>query len=245
MTHYLLDIGNTSTRIAIYANRTISNCVVFPTKELETAILPFLEDKSDKFFVSSVVPAKKTFLQSIIEPQQLIFISPATLPEFDLSLIDGNAMGSDRLANMAAACYWNMLPTVIIDCGTAINCEIISETKQCLGGIIMPGRQLLRQALNHYTALLPLVPLNNQMPEDSWGTTPHTAISVGTNLEAVGGVDFLARRLSEQFPDYSIYLTGGDADFFSKQTGLPTAPPMFTLYGLAYLADRDELATQN
>lgn len=238
MKQYLLDIGNTSTRIAIYKNRTISDITVFPTQNLETEISPFLLEKESLFFVSSVVPTKKIFLQNSIDSDRLIFICPATLPEFDLSLIDGNAMGSDRLANMAAACYWNLLPAVIIDCGTAINCEIITKAKQCLGGIIMPGRQLLRQALNHYTALLPLVPLNDLMPEDSWGTTTNTAISVGTNLEAVGGVKFLAQSLAEQFPNFTIQLTGGDADFFSQHTGLPIAPPMFTLYGLAYLADK-------
>ena len=66
------------------------------------------------------------------------------------------AVGIDRIANIAAARHFNQ-PAIVIDLGTATTFDITNKDGDFCGGIIMPGVNIQLKSLNDYTSKLPLI----------------------------------------------------------------------------------------
>jgi len=143
--------------------------------------------------------------------------------------VDASTVGSDRLANAAMAAKGE-LPAVVIDCGTAITFEVVNSAGEFSGGAILAGRGLLREALRHGTARLPMV---ERGMEKFIGKSTAEAIAAGVDGGSVGAVKaVLAGILRELGSRARIVLTGGDAEFFRPH--LPEAEWVenFTLMGV-------------
>jgi len=114
------------------------------------------------------------------------------------------ALGVDRWLALLAAHHHYRGDSCVVDCGTAITLDRIDMQGQHLGGLIMPGLQLLRRALNSNTAGLPLV-----HAADPVVLADHTeaAIASGCLWAAVGLIETIMRR----HPAQQLLLTGGDA----------------------------------
>jgi len=69
-------------------------------------------------------------------------------------------VGQDRLVGAYAACELYGAPAIIIDLGTAITFDVISNNHEYLGGVIVPGLQLSAESLHNKTALLPKININ-------------------------------------------------------------------------------------
>jgi len=122
------------------------------------------------------------------------------------------------------------LPAVVIDCGTAITFEVVNSAGEFSGGAILAGRGLLREALRHGTARLPMV---ERGMEKFIGKSTAEAIAAGVDGGSVGAVKaVLAGILRELGSRARIVLTGGDAEFFRPH--LPEAEWVenFTLMGV-------------
>lgn len=65
-------------------------------------------------------------------------------------------LGSDRWAALIAA--WQRVhgPCLVVNCGTATTVDALSDTGEFLGGLILPGMELMRRSLLHNTAQLEL-----------------------------------------------------------------------------------------
>src|SRR5262249_26522535 len=84
------------------------------------------------------------------------------------------------------------------------------------GGAIFPGIRLMAQALHDYTALLPLVNVEQASPAVP-ATSTTAAIEAGIYWAVVGGIQALIGRLvSTAKGRTEIYLTGGDGPLLAK-----------------------------
>ena len=127
-----------------------------------------------------------------------------------------STLGRDRIAAVVGAYgltagNW----TLIVDCGTAITYDVLSPDGVFLGGNIAPGVYMRLEALNHYTARLPLVETSGDCPR--WGTDTETALRSG----AISGVVSEMRYYRNLLPvaDPKVVLTGGSADLVSQRAG--------------------------
>jgi type III pantothenate kinase len=156
---------------------------------------------------SSLLDYLKAALQPFIElnsqtplPIQNAYATPETL-------------GLDRLA--AAVGAWSLQPgkpLLIIDMGTAITYDFVTETGRYIGGNIAPGLQTRLRALNHYTDRLPLVePDARFLP---MGNNTETAIRSGVMQGIVYEVEGYIRDLQQGHPQLFTFLTGGDLIYF-------------------------------
>lgn len=116
--------------------------------------------------------------------------------------------GADRVAaDIGAVAACPDKPLLVVDAGTCITYDVISQEHACLGGSITPGIGLRLRAMHEHTAALPLF-----KPE---GFAP----VIGTNNEesmrggCVNGVRWeiegFARELSTQVPGLCLFYTGG------------------------------------
>ncbi|MBP5638170.1 MAG: type III pantothenate kinase, partial [Victivallales bacterium] len=126
------------------------------------------------------------------------------------------------------------VPVAVFDFGTCIASAVIDSRNRLLGGVIAPGRRLLRFALHEHTAQLPNIPLQAERPE-AIGNNTLKAMVAGTDLGILGTARFLVEetRKALNAPHCTVFATGGDAPYFLKNLdGLSQAPELLTLRGI-------------
>ncbi len=224
----LLDIGNTRTRLAVFDGSRIEIVRVFNTSELAPAMLTGCQD----IFAACVVPDAKARLTGL----PITYLSARNAGTLiDFTQVDSSTLGADRIANCLAALDYP-LPAIVIDCGTAITLEVIDIDRVFRGGAILPGRQLMRQALHDHTGALPLVPLSAMPP--TVGVDTSSSIAFGIDGGIAGMVRELVSQIQVRMGEGFILLgAGGDIDFLRQN--LPEIQKTrsdFTLHGLLRFA---------
>ena len=127
-----------------------------------------------------------------------------------------NTLGIDRMVLAAGAVieYPNQ-NILIIDAGTCVTYDFITNKKEYLGGAISPGLNMRYKALNDYTAKLPL--LENNTPDNFIGNSTSQSIHSGV----VNGLCYEIKGFISEFSvkneQFIIILTGGDAIFLANR----------------------------
>lgn len=107
-------------------------------------------------------------------------------------------VGLDRLLNAVAV---NVIrpagrSAIVIDSGTATTVDYISSAGEFCGGAILPGMELSAKALHQYTALLPLLPVQDLGSDPvAPGRNTRDAIRNGLYWGQVGAIRELIRQI--------------------------------------------------
>lgn len=155
-------------------------------------------------------------------------------------------VGIDRLLNAVAA---NAIrpadrPAIIVDSGTATTVDYVRADGAFAGGAILPGIELSARSLHRYTALLPLLSLEDlgTAVPSPLGRNTRDAIRSGLLWGQLGAVKELVERLGEQATAERrepplLLLTGGGAPLLARW--LPSArwEPNLALQGLVLAAE--------
>ncbi|MFO7821631.1 MAG: type III pantothenate kinase [Lentisphaeria bacterium] len=242
----LLNIGNTRTQVGLYESGEVKAICAFDTAEWGGAAPgpEALENyKKLSCAVACVVPQAAAAVRRYFSSGEVHFVSAEKIRNIDFGGVDKAKLGADRIANAAGAVRLGLIPAVIIDFGTAITVEIVDENQCFLGGAILPGRKLQREALHRQTAQLPEIMLGRELPERP-GQNTQEAIGFGIDNGLVGAVEQLIKKSllvvatsDRQRKKVNLLCTGGDAEFFAAhipQLGPPRHD--LTLQGLAALA---------
>lgn len=231
-----LNIGNTHTEVGLGPD--FSAVSRYETADIlaQDGRIPELEVRPDEMtaVASCVVPKMRQCLGKRYGGL-IHFISAADFPELDFSHYDISTLGTDRIANVAQAWEYCHSAVMVIDCGTAINTELLDAQGRFLGGVILPGRAMQRRALHEFTAQLPLVEMTGVQMEKAAGTNTAEAIALGIDCGCVGAVRELCRRTRNTpgLENCRLLAIGGDRNFFlSVIAELEAAPEYFTLRGL-------------
>ncbi len=141
-------------------------------------------------------------------------------------------LGVDRIALVAAAV--NEFPNqnvLIIDAGSCITYDFISEELVYSGGAISPGIEMRYKAMNHFTSKLPL--LNRQDEVNFIGNSTANSMHSGVVNGVIGEIDYFVRLYKEKNGFLTVVLTGGDANFLANKLKIDIfAQPNFLLRGL-------------
>ena len=118
-------------------------------------------------------------------------------------------LGSDRIAAVIGAS--SLKPgkdLLIIDAGTCITYEVIDARGNYWGGNIAPGMQMRLRALHEFTARLPLVDAEGEVPGMGYNT--ETAIRSGVLRGMKYEIEGYIKSMRSKFPHLLVFLTGGD-----------------------------------
>lgn len=170
----------------------------------------------------------------------IALISVADLP-LEVGLERADMVGIDRLIDAVAA---NRLrepgrPAVVVDVGTAITVDLISDQGVFMGGAIMPGIAMAAKALDEFTDLLPLIDMSDlSSPPPVLGTSTVQAMQSGLFWGAVGAIRQLVERMSEDSKESPrVILTGGAGPAVAELLGRSALHvPQLTLAGIAIAA---------
>jgi type III pantothenate kinase len=125
-------------------------------------------------------------------------------------------LGKDRLA--AAVGANELFPDqnlLVIDAGTAITYDLVSEKNQFIGGNISPGLEMRFKALNHFTGKLPLIGVSDEF--DLIGKNTADAIRAGVQNGMLYEIGQTIEAFNRNYQNLQIIMTGGDSNFFDKK----------------------------
>ncbi|MBD5284964.1 MAG: type III pantothenate kinase [Bacteroides sp.] len=120
-----------------------------------------------------------------------------------------STLGRDRIAAVAGAYAAHPGRNVlVVDAGTAVTYDRLTDDGEFAGGNIAPGLWVRAKALHDMTQRLPLVDVENREPASLWGRDTENAIVSGVVYGIVGETEFYRSRMPE---NSIVMLTGGDA----------------------------------
>ena len=242
MAWLLVDNSNTRTKFALGdSSRLLSWRGVIPTAEISPESLAKVIEGVDfsGVLVCSVVPNKAAVLKSFFETRgPLHFLGPESPLGMAIDYPFPNQIGADRLANAAGVLTRHGAPAIVIDFGTAVTFDVISDQPAYCGGVIAPGLGAMSGYLPQKTALLPAIELIE--PDSAIGKSTTHAMQAGAVFGYRGLVkEIILRIRAELSGNPKIIATGGDAALISR--GVPeidTVDPDITLDGLRQVAAR-------
>jgi len=199
--------------------------------------------------VSSVVPPPDSTLRDALERYfqiKPIFVEPGVKTGMPVLVDNPAEVGADRIVNGVAAFERYGGPCIVVDIGTAITFDVISERGEYLGGAIAPGVGISAEALFQRTARLPKVDLRR--PARVIGTNTVTHIQSGLFYGFIGLVDGLLERMIEEMGGGKpkIISTGGLANMIasgSRYIGI--VDELLTLDGMRIIYERNTGARQS
>ncbi|MBP9713305.1 MAG: type III pantothenate kinase [Sterolibacterium sp.] len=165
--------------------------------------------------------------------------SQATQAGVSSAYEDPSQLGSDRWAALIGAHYlYPQGSCLVVTAGTATTIDHLDADGQFCGGLILPGIDLMRTALAHHTARLPLAEGDFQpLPRDT-----RTAIASGCLQATAGAVERMFRPMAAM-PGAVCLLSGGAAERFAGLLDIPVRRvENLVLEGLAQIACAEPLA---
>ena len=146
-------------------------------------------------------------------------------------------VGQDRLVNARAAYELYGGASIIVDFGTAITIDVVTERKEYIGGVTAPGVELSLRALSEHTALLPRVELKK--PKSLLGRETKESMRSGALYGFAGLCDSIVRKLKRRYcRSGRVVATGGMSGFIGPYCeSVDKIDPGLTLKGLRLIGD--------
>ena len=146
-------------------------------------------------------------------------------------------VGSDRIADAAAAYHLYGGPAIVVDFGTATVFDAISAAGEYIGGAIAPGITVAADSLFHATSQLRRVELVR--PGEAVGKNTVHSLQSGLVLGYSDLVKGMVGRFDRELGGgCKVIATGGLADLIQEETGVfDVVDPDLTLTGLRIIYD--------
>ena len=210
-----IDIGNTRSKLGIFEQGEMRYKAIFEVLSAEN-LAAVLSNHSIQNCIYSTVAgideAAKAWLNTSFPVIELT--DKSRLP-FKNKYKTPKTLGKDRLAAVAGALrLYPKTNCLVIDAGTCITYDVLTEKAHYLGGNIAPGLQMRLKAMHEFTDALPLAPLA-PVRTPIGKSTEHALQNGGlwgAVLEMQGVIDWCIT----EFGSINVILTGGDANFFAN-----------------------------
>jgi type III pantothenate kinase len=223
----VIETGNTTTSFAVFQGRKCLDVQKVPSLSLSSydSIQGHLERIITKYpalcdaVMCCVVPSLGRticdYLRCHLIGKVLMVTASMRLP-FTLYYDIPDSFGADRIALCALS--YSLYPekaVIALDIGTAITVDVLDSSGNYLGGLIMPGLDLMAKSLHEHTAQLPLVTL--ELPERLLGYSTVEGIRNGIIHGCVSSIEGIVAKikcgLHEEYDesDIRVLATGGSA----------------------------------
>lgn len=203
------DFGNTRKKAAIFTGPVIEKIIVLPD-DSPARIQELIDTyRPQKSILSSVINHDPAMEELLAKHTRFHKLSHLTKLSFTTLVGKPETIGADRLALLAASVhFYPNSNNLVIALGTCITYNFIDKYHRFAGGAISPGMEMRLKALNHYTAKLPVVPADSNVPLIGYDTA--TNILSGVTLGMVYEIDGFIDEYRKKFDNFNVVLTGGD-----------------------------------
>ncbi len=239
----VIDIGNTRIKYGVFLDDTLLRTGVTSKADVFFFRIVFKKYMITDIIFSSVAHVNKralAFAEKYCRVHYLNYLTPLPLKN---KYRTPQTLGTDRLANAAGAAWlFKDRNCLVIDAGTCIKYDFVSEKGHYLGGAISPGLYMRYQALHHFTKRLPLVKPDISVPLT--GNTTDSSINSGVIHGARAEVKQIITQYKSQYKRLKTVVTGGDASLFVNiAKSYIFAAPDLTLTGLNHILNYNKSVT--
>jgi type III pantothenate kinase len=148
-------------------------------------------------------------------------------------------LGVDRWMNLLGATSLMKDALCVVDCGSAVTIDVVDADGQHLGGMIIPGLEMMRDVLLEQTAEIEY----DDEPEPALlARDTASAVSAGTLYAVVALIDRVRQDVSNEIDeDLQMLLTGGDADYLEPLLNAEVRiEPMLVFHGMIIAMGEEE-----
>ncbi len=254
-----IDIGNTTTVIGVFdgdtlvshfrvtsqTRMTVDEAGLFVTSLLDRNVAIDAGNLSD-VAVCSVVPSLtgtyEQMTRKYFNVEPIVVSAKSKLP-IGIDYPEPSEIGADRIANAAAGYHRVGKALVVVDLGTAINFDVVSENGAYIGGVIAPGTQAAGANLAQKAARL--FEVRSEKPNRAIGNSTAEALKSGLFYGTVGVIDYILERIfAELVGQTTVIGTGGDAEIYCRESKyVGEIVPTLTLEGIRLIADLNRKKT--
>lgn len=203
-----VDVGNTQTHFGAYRGDELVEHWRFATvrdstaDELGAVLANLLELRGLGFgelegsIVSSTVPQLAQEWPLVAERylgHEMLVVGPGLRTGMPIRIDNPRELGADRLVNAVAAHARVGGACIVVDFGTGINYDVVSDAGEYLGGLISPGVEISMEALTDRAAKIARIDLGE--PRALIGRSSADSIRAGVVYGFAGQVDGILRRL--------------------------------------------------
>ena len=209
------DFGNTRLKAATFVDSALEEIIVLKDGAADSVQQLIEKVKPEKTILSSVVNhnaeieqllSSTTKFHKLTHLSKLPFTTPVGKPE---------TIGADRLALAAAAVYFHPgKNNLVIGLGTCITYNFINNVNEFMGGAISPGMEMRLKSLNQYTARLPLLKPDWNVPLIGYDT--NTNILSGVVIGMAKEIDGFVAMYESRYGNFNSFLTGGDTGILAS-----------------------------
>ncbi|MGH2555786.1 MAG: type III pantothenate kinase [Actinomycetota bacterium] len=250
-----VDVGNTQTvlgvfearelvwhwRIATQRERTADELALMFGGFLEQAGLSFSRQIT-AVVLASVVPAQTQALREMVRNYfhfLPVVVEPGIKTGISIQTDNPKEVGADRIVNAVGAFAKYGGPCVVVDFGTAITYDAVSEEGEYLGGAIAPGVQVSAAGLSSVADRLPRVEV--VAPRSVIGKNTVEALQSGLLLGTASEVDGMVERMQKELGGHAtVVATGGLADVVVPLCqSVDHHEPWLTLEGLRLIFEKN------
>jgi type III pantothenate kinase len=155
----ILDLGNTNQKMALFDAGKL--CWVETHERITASLIREIAAENtgiEACILSSVVAVPAILLSYLKRKFRFVQLDTATPIPILNHYKTPETLGKDRLAAAVAGCnQFPGKPVLIINAGTALTYDLVTEQGEYLGGSISPGMQMRFRALHTFTRQLPLL----------------------------------------------------------------------------------------
>lgn len=232
MTTAAIDIGNTRTKIGVFIDDNLVEQQVWTDWTLKSLQYYLNNHSVEKLIYTTVIQLSVEIASFFDTESRCIQLTHQLNVPFKNTYTTPQTLGRDRIAAVAGAIQ--LFPDencLIIDAGTCITYDFLTDKRIYLGGNISPGLQMRLKAMHQFTAALPLVEL--KAITTKIGDTTTTAMQIGGLWGAVLEMDGTIAWATAKNQEIKVILTGGDSNFFANHLKSKIfAQPNLVLIGL-------------
>lgn len=211
-----VDQGNSRTKVALMTDEgKMINHFIYKTFSSADVERLFDLYPIDDSIISSVINIEPAIVNTLARRSKHFVLFDHNTP---VPIRNGystpETLGQDRLA--AAVGAKTLCPEenlLIIDAGSAITYDFVSDEGEYCGGNIAPGFKMRFTMLHRMTKKLPLVEADENELIPLFGKNTRDAIAAGVIRGVAYEVKGYMRTLREKVPHFRTYLTGGHAPY--------------------------------
>lgn len=211
-----IDQGNSRTKVALMTDegKMVKHLIYKSFSSADVERLFDLYDITDSI-ISSVVDIEAAVVNTLHRRSQHFVLFDHNTPVPIINRYDTpETLGQDRLA--AAVGAKTLCPEenlLIIDAGSAVTYDFVSDEGEYMGGNIAPGVKMRLTMLQRMTKKLPLVEVEENELIPLFGTNTRDAIAAGVVRGIAYEVKGYMRTLAEKVPHFRTFVTGGHAPY--------------------------------
>lgn len=216
-----IDRGNSSDKI--FAVKSDGEVVLSRRTTDSIYVLDSISQEYDiKGVIMSSVHSSDIELEAFLRRRKIKLLELTHLTPMPITIIyrTPHTLGRDRIAAAVEAyCQAEANKAIVIDAGTAITLDYVSESGEYQGGRISPGLSLRLKSLEVGTQCLPLVEKEGDVPELGYDTV--TSIRTGVVSGVCAEIVEFVHAMESDGKNARIFLTGGDAKFIYNELSKP------------------------